>query len=222
MAGLMVSIVSDQCSLTGGMFSGSIDGWVNECSLGVRTLPIQSPQLICHVSDRCTDIDCCLYDTETFRHYNLFLHLDPCNHRLQIGVELYSFDVSLLDFDFEKSYEVDLSGIFRILFNVEDLVYEESYVVNMEVHICWDITNPCNLEVTVLKNVILYKQPCNLTTYFAVDDFSLANWFTDTGYPPSVSLSGDAQQDLMETLDIFNFLNSPYQCQMSGGWNDSK
>ncbi|CAC5374575.1 unnamed protein product [Mytilus coruscus] len=214
-------VVADQCSLTTGMFSGATDGWVNECSLGVTTLPIQSPMLICHVSDRCTDIDCCLYDTETFRHYNLFLHLDPCTYRLQIGVELYSFDVSLLDFDFEKSYEVDLSGIFRILFNVEDLVYEESYVVNMEIHICWDITNPCNLEVTVLKNVILYKQPCNLTTYFAVDDFSLTNWFTDTGYPPSVSLSGDVQQDLMETLDIFNFLNSPYQCQMSGGWNDS-
>ena len=48
-------------------------------------------------------------------------------------------------------------------------MYEGSYVVNIEIHICWDITNPCNMEVTVLDKVILYKQPCMLTTQFAVD-----------------------------------------------------
>ena len=48
-------------------------------------------------------------------------------------------------------------------------MYEGSYIVNMQIHICWDITNPCTMEVTVLKNVILYKQPCMLTTQFAVD-----------------------------------------------------
>jgi hypothetical protein len=74
-----------------------------ECTLGVVTSPLQNDQLVCHVSNRCTDINCCLYDTETFRHYKLFLHIDPCDYRLQIGIELYSFDVSLLDFDFGKN-----------------------------------------------------------------------------------------------------------------------
>ena len=138
-------IVTDQCSRTTGMFTNAINGWVNQCTLGIVTSPLQNDQLVCHVSNRCTDIDCCLYDTETFRHYKLFLHIDPCNYRLQIGIELYSFDVSLLDFDFEKSYEVDLSGIFRILFNIEELVYEGSYIVNMQIHIWWDITSPCNM-----------------------------------------------------------------------------
>ena len=74
-----------------------------ECTLGVVASPLQNDQLVCHVSNRCTNIDCCLYDTETFRHYKLFLHIDPCDYRLQIGIELYSFDVSLLDFDFGKN-----------------------------------------------------------------------------------------------------------------------
>jgi len=51
--------------------------------------------------------------------------------------------------------------------------------------------------------------------------FSLTDWFTDTGYTPAESLSGDTLQDLVETLDFYNFLDME-QCMMSADWNISK
>ena len=51
--------------------------------------------------------------------------------------------------------------------------------------------------------------------------FSLTGWFTDTGYTPAGSLSGDTLQDLVETLDFYNFLDMQ-QCMMSADWNISK
>ncbi|XP_063410695.1 uncharacterized protein LOC134693725 [Mytilus trossulus] len=155
--------------------------------------------------------------------FNAYLSLDPCEFTLLIGVEKYSFEVSLLDFDFEKSYELDLGGIYRVSFSVDDLMSSGMYVVNMTVSICWSSGQDCQFVTQVFQNTLLPKHTCTTQTGFAQSGFSLNIWLNETGYTDATPLTGDALDDLEEVLDIVKFYEPTGYTVVnvsSNGWNN--
>ncbi|CAG2251008.1 unnamed protein product [Mytilus edulis] len=67
----------------------------------------------------------------------------------------------------EKSYELDLGGIYRVSFSVDDLMSSGMYVVNMTVSICWSSGQDCQFVSQVFQNTLLPKHTCDTQTDFA-------------------------------------------------------
>ncbi|XP_063447896.1 uncharacterized protein LOC134727443 [Mytilus trossulus] len=193
-----------------------------DCTLIVSPSVLDG-DIVCLIGSECSEVSCCINDPETMSDVNIYLKLDPCQFTLLIGVEKYSFEVSLLDFDFERSYELDLSGIYKVSFSVDDLVNSGMYVVNMTVSICWSSGQDCQFMSQVFKNTLLPKRTCDTQIDFTQSDFSYTNWLTTTGYTDATPLTGDALDDLEEVLDIVKFYQPTGYTVVnvsSNGWNN--
>ncbi|CAG2252210.1 unnamed protein product [Mytilus edulis] len=161
-----------RCNHTMGDYQGSVDGWVINCTLGVSP-GVLDGDIVCLIGSKCSEVSCCVNDPETRSDFNAYLSLDPCEFILLVGVEKYSFEVSLIDFDFEKSYELDLGGIYKVSFSVNDLMYSGMYVVNMTVSICWSSGKDCQFVSQVFQNTLLPKHTCDTQTNFAQSECEL-------------------------------------------------
>jgi len=77
--------------------------------------------------------------------------------------------------------------------------------------------------ITFYNNFLL----CFYIIFFS-SDFSLTQWFADTGYPVVTTLTGKGLTDLLEDLDIISYLESsscnrtaaPYSPTDVSGWNN--
>lgn len=56
----------------------------------------------CVVQSTCTAISCCSDDPDMDKTFAWFINIDVCNHLLQIGIEEYKAQFSLLNFPFSK------------------------------------------------------------------------------------------------------------------------
>lgn len=72
-----------------------------ECPSPISPGVLDGP-IHCHISKECTSVDCCVQDEITQRNYNIYLTIDPCDFKLIIGAEKYTFTQSLLDFKWSK------------------------------------------------------------------------------------------------------------------------
>lgn len=65
--------------------------------LGVLDGPI-----FCWINTGCTSIICCVHDDVTQRNYQMNLHVRSCDRNLELKIEQYGFNQSLLDFKYGK------------------------------------------------------------------------------------------------------------------------
>jgi hypothetical protein len=63
------------------------------------SLPALPGEVSCYIPDYCTGIDCCVDMPVVNRALNIYVLLDACNYTLSIGIEKWSFNLSLLDYD---------------------------------------------------------------------------------------------------------------------------
>ena len=70
-----------------------------DCTFGVSP-GVLDGDIVCLIGSKCSEVSCCVNDPETMSDFNAYLSLDPCQFTLLIGVEKYSFEVSLIGFDF--------------------------------------------------------------------------------------------------------------------------
>ena len=49
---------------------------------------------------------------------------------------------------------------------MEDLPDKNSYIVNLELSICLEAGEPCDIKKVVLENILLPKLPCDYNTDF--------------------------------------------------------
>lgn len=70
---------------------------ISECPLDILKPHLQQDISCTHLAS-CTGVECCV-DVKTInRSINVVLDLDPCSHRLIIGIENLSENVSLYNF----------------------------------------------------------------------------------------------------------------------------
>ncbi|XP_052067237.1 uncharacterized protein LOC127706621 [Mytilus californianus] len=146
----------DECKIPQTMYK-----WNNACphylQLGVLDGPI-----FCWISTECTSIICCVHDDVTQHNYQMNLHISPCDRHLELGIEQYRFNQSLLDFNYGYTYAVHLGGIFKISVVIDDLVKTESFIVNMNISICWSYNEECDYSVKILDDLELPKFSCDM------------------------------------------------------------
>ena len=69
--------------------------------------PVMTPSAIsvpatCYIPDYCTGIDCC-YDFDYLGlHLNFYLYIDTCKYVIRGGIEKFTFEISLFDYNWGK------------------------------------------------------------------------------------------------------------------------
>lgn len=56
--------------------------------------------ILCSISSKCTEIQCCLAVPSIGRNFDAFIDLDPCYKTLELGIEEYMTKISLLNYSF--------------------------------------------------------------------------------------------------------------------------
>ncbi|KAK3612536.1 hypothetical protein CHS0354_024513, partial [Potamilus streckersoni] len=202
----------------------SADGWTRECTLNTTLLPISDP-LSCVIPETCSAIECCLDVDLIGRSFNSHIQLDPCNFLLTVGIENFSFNVSLLDYEWGVEEKLWLGRLIRLDFRIFDLITEEKYLMTMKINLCYE-RDICNISYTVLQNTKLSKLPCSRNSTFAIKDFSLSQWFKDHHLTPGSNISTLDSARLLQDMKLPEFLldqpcsnvQSPFR-SVDHGWS---
>ncbi|KAL5015119.1 hypothetical protein ScPMuIL_009389 [Solemya velum] len=216
--GLGDYLLDTPCQRTASPYSPAVDNWTNSCPLEDLSLSLDGP-LTCHLQKTCTAVECCVEVTRIRRSFNVFLSLDPCEARLKIGIEKMTYDLSLIDYEFDVEEHFLLLGVIRVDFSIVDLSAEEEFLVNMELRVCFDNFEDCQLKVTVFENTRLPKTPCDWSLDFSVPDFSLLDWQLQNGYPTSGQLSEVSKFHLLEHLGIAGYLSDTPCVLQDSSWS---
>ena len=83
------------------MISYTVCIFILDCPYPISPGVLDGP-IHCHISSKCTSVDCCIHDEISQRNYNVYLNIDPCDFKLEIAAENYRFTESLLNFDWSK------------------------------------------------------------------------------------------------------------------------
>lgn len=59
-----------------------------------------------------------------------------------------------------------LGAIFNNRYEIDDLVSERKFSVNLNLQICFESNKPCDIDIQVFTNTKLPKKPCDWTTDF--------------------------------------------------------
>ncbi|CAG2253142.1 unnamed protein product [Mytilus edulis] len=202
-------------------------GWKRDCPVTTK-LPELQPGLTCVLLPSCTEVDCCI-DVDIIHHsFNVILKLDPCDENLIVGIENFIFSISLYEFDWGVRKKLYLNNVIRMDYSIYDLKSDNSYLVDMNVSVCFESSKPCLIDQIVLNKTKLAKKPCKWQTGFKNSSFSLSAWKNSSDIDPSQPLSQLEIRKLEETLKIAPFLldnacqrfNSPYVPQTDGWRTD--
>lgn len=62
----------------------------------------QESGLSYYISETCNDIDVCFHAAAIDQDIRTFLHIDPCEHLIEVGIEEFKFRVIFNDFEWGK------------------------------------------------------------------------------------------------------------------------
>ncbi|XP_071145140.1 uncharacterized protein [Mytilus edulis] len=219
---------TSSCVRNGIFYQPEIFGWKRDCPVTTK-LPELQPGMTCVLLPSCTEVDCCI-DVEIVHHsFNVILKLDPCDENLIVGVENFIFSISLYEFDWGVRKKLYLNNVIRMDYSIYDLKSDSSYLVDMNVSVCFESSKPCLIDQVVLNKTKLAKKPCKWQTGFKNSSFSLSSWKNSSDVDPSQPLNQLEIRQLEETLGIAPFLldnacqrfNSPYIPQTDGWRTES-
>ncbi|XP_063447893.1 uncharacterized protein LOC134727441 [Mytilus trossulus] len=206
----LLKTTADQCQMSDPLYSSPTNGWTKDegCTSAVD-LPTLGSNSVCHLYDTCTGISCCLHSNTVERNFNVYLKLDPCTQKLDIGIEKYQFDFSLYTFAFETTQYFHIDRVIEIEYKITDLVGEMVYLVDMKVKICFNDPTPCDLQDTIVLNTKLPKMVCPWSRGYPDPSWSLNQWYLDNSLTPGSNLDPSAVSSLMEASEIAEYLLSP-------------
>jgi len=87
--------------------------FVTDCPLNVDT-PALPSSLSCHLEDYCTGVQCCLDVNTIGKSFTTYVFLNACEFKLEIGIEKFSLNISLLTYPWGKMEEFSLFGVLRV------------------------------------------------------------------------------------------------------------
>lgn len=72
------------------------------CTSPIENSTQLSGPITCALDNKCTRVDCCVDVGFLGKSFHGFIHLDPCNFRLSVGVEKLKFDLELFQYPWGK------------------------------------------------------------------------------------------------------------------------
>ncbi|KAL5013968.1 hypothetical protein ScPMuIL_008238, partial [Solemya velum] len=199
--GVAEYLLDTPCSIGQGHYT--FLGWTDECHKTTDVPALPHPDTVsCHIGDSCSAVDCCVYIEKIDRSMNVVLNMDSCNYRLEIGIEKFKFNVSLLDFGFGENTQFWLNGVLRLDFTIEDLSDDGEFLVSLTIAVCFGGKNSdCVINEPILTNIKLLKLVCNWNTTFLDPGFSLKDWQENKDFEQDYVIS-----QVMDRLGISEFM----------------
>ncbi|KAK3101652.1 hypothetical protein FSP39_005219 [Pinctada imbricata] len=197
--GISDYIMDPKCDRDGSDYKPRTDGWKNECSSGFTVLaPVNDSFVSCSLSSECSVVDCCVYSKTLSLNFNFKLQIDACNYEIKTSIEEFTKTYNILNFPFGKSsYK---------LYKIERLEDSKKFIVDMDLLICFE-PGSCIIETTIMSQVVLPEEVCNLNMPFVNSTFSIDAWMNARGLPLEDSLSSYWAKTLFTELGIDQFLN---------------
>ncbi|XP_052081233.1 uncharacterized protein LOC127719257 [Mytilus californianus] len=205
LTGLTSYIIDDTCHVN--TLDVDVSGWKIDCSEN-RLLPnISSYPLVCHLKSSCTEISCCLNVDFIEKTIEVYLKLNQDLQLLEIGIGKHQLLLSLIGFDFGIDHEFRLLNVFRVRYNIYDLLSENEYLVTLEVSVCWESYKPCAWSGYILQSTRLPKLQRKLQNNFSIKNFDLSDWTSERGINVSFFRHLDLLR-LYNDLDIGWYLST--------------
>lgn len=73
-----------------------------------------SNNLNCHISSNCTGIACCLQDHISGTSYQFSIEINPCDEKILITLEKFTFTMSLFDYTMGTKEVAKLFGVLEL------------------------------------------------------------------------------------------------------------
>ncbi|KAK3101936.1 hypothetical protein FSP39_007496 [Pinctada imbricata] len=214
---------SMKCNRSSGVYAGAdASGWTSSCSMAVQT-PVLPSNMSCHLLSSCTGVECCVDVDIIETTVSALYSLDPCQQKITIQIEELKTNQSLYDFSWGKHFFILFFREFEISYVVYELSGERKYLINLNISVCWESGQSCDLVAMVFDGGLLPMKPCVWNPGFADPSFSLTQWYTDNDLTPGSPLSADDVLLLTEKLTISDYLSGCFQDQApytspSNGW----
>ncbi|XP_052090897.1 uncharacterized protein LOC127727822 [Mytilus californianus] len=195
----------NSCERSSSIYSPSVNGWKNDCPLGVPLKPLNIPAT-CRIPNHCTAIDCCIEVDFLHRSFHAYIDINTCDNMFTVGIEKLKIDpVSLINYEFGTTKNFNLKGLVRIGYNIEDLQSQRKYKVNVNLSVCIESFGPCLYDAVVFKDAVIPKIMCDWEADFSLPDFSLEKYTTIAGELVS-NLTDSFKEKLYEDLGIAGYL----------------
>lgn len=63
---------------------------------------LSSHPVLCRMTSKCTEVRCCVDVQPVARSFEAYIDIDPCLHRMTIGIEDYKTNINLQTYTFGK------------------------------------------------------------------------------------------------------------------------
>ncbi|CAG2233871.1 unnamed protein product [Mytilus edulis] len=145
------------------------------CS-NTAVLPEVEEPVSCLLSSECTYIECCVDVHFIPKSFMFYIHIDPCEYQLTVGIEQFYRNMSLINYRWGVTHDLWLVGVFHAAFNIRSFEGEKFLVVSLNISICFEEAQPCYLSVQILRNTRLPRRLCSWETNYSIKNFSLEKW----------------------------------------------
>ncbi|XP_046562951.1 uncharacterized protein LOC124271844 [Haliotis rubra] len=217
--GIKQLLLDTQCQDYLEPYSGTVRGWNNDCPENL-TLPALPSNVLCHVTDYCTGVMCCVKVSQVKRNFNAYLFLDSCNYNMRVGIEKLEFSHTLFDYTWGATEVIDLGGLVRIEYTISS--GQKKFLVNLSLKVCLTAGEACPFTFPVFTDMIIPKPFCDWEATKQIQNFSLSEFVTSEGAALTDRLTDALVDKLVETLELSEYLLET-QCSLAGrgkaGWN---
>ena len=178
--------------------------------------PMNNSAIRCHLLTSCTEVQCCVKADNVNRTFEAKLNLDPCQQRMTVVLERLEVTMDLLSYQWGTREQYHLYGVMRLDFTVHNLVIDDSYLVTMDLSLCFESNNSCEVVQNIFTDYKLRRKACDWSSgYTNVNpSFSLENWMTGRNENPVViPVPANTQAELLQYLKIAQYVkNSTMSC----------
>lgn len=85
-----------------------------ECTTETKGLYSLGTGTRCSISESCSGIHCCLHSDILQTNFDVFVNVDACNGKINVGIEKYQWSQKLLGYKFGELKHVSMFGMINM------------------------------------------------------------------------------------------------------------
>ncbi|WAR05124.1 hypothetical protein MAR_020493 [Mya arenaria] len=180
--GITSYLQPSQCSARSNLYTPAIQGWKKDCTHSVYTSRLPN-YVTCLLTDTCSGISCCVMSHLVGRAFETVVDIDRCGQILHLQIETLQFDIAFQDFEWGTSTRFCLFGVVCLEISIKDLASLDTYIVSLDISVCFETNSSCNIQATILESTLIPKQPCYTVATNPIPDFDLTTWLHTRAIP---------------------------------------